>query len=235
MTTLSRRISSMGSVVACALAILGLGLATNGASAHHNLDHKGGPTQSTTTSTTSTTTAPPPDSIVTVTLEVHEEQETVTAETWWELDKRSEYWRGPDRLADVPLPAEDGRSCQVQVDQAADGLAVLEAAISSGCIENYELDFSRWSGSRVLCLDGTCNQAPANNIATALETNNAVAVKEWSSFDGANRIEQLEGFDAAESDVLRLSYRTRVQACAPWADPSIFWLIALCNYTVRIW
>jgi len=87
-------------------------------------------------------------------------------------------------------------SCEVTVPAGADGLAVLDAAVASGCISSYETSEFAGFGRYVACIDAVCQ------VADGL-------VSFWALFyEDAFAETGIEGFEAAAGRQIELTYTT---------------------------
>ena len=85
-------------------------------------------------------------------------------------------------------------ACDLSVPEGTRGVAVLDAAVASGCIASYELAEFPGFGRYVSCIDGICQIA--NGLVTF-----------WALFyDDAFATEGIDAFEATGSRQLELTY-----------------------------
>lgn len=103
-----------------------------------------------------------------------------------------------DVSAGEPAATVPWARCALTVDHGDDGVAVLDAAVAAGCIDSYETSEDPNWGTFLECIDQICG-APAE----------AMRITYWRmSVDGQMTSYGIDGYEAADGDVLGFSYST---------------------------
>ncbi len=100
-------------------------------------------------------------------------------------------------------------SCAVSVPESSDGIAVLDAAKASGCIDSYKAT-SYSFGTFVTCIDGLCAIAEGtDSLADSLVTFWMMSVNKATTSYG------VDAYHAKAGDVLEFSYAVSVLCFVP--------------------
>lgn len=103
--------------------------------------------------------------------------------------------------------APTGAACPLSVAPGSDGLAILAAAVASGCLLSYDTVTYPGFGTFVTCLDEVCGDSTAGSVGTY-----------WNMYDnGASAPYGVDGFSAGDGDDLTFAYQPYcfVAGCPP--------------------
>ncbi|MDQ1712683.1 MAG: hypothetical protein QOE45_2133 [Frankiaceae bacterium] len=93
--------------------------------------------------------------------------------------------------------APTGAACGLTIDQGADGIAVLDAAVAAHCITSYAVVTFPGFGTFVSCIDEVCGTALTGTTGTY-----------WNMYEnGASTAYGVDGFVADAGDDLGFAYR----------------------------